>query len=326
MSADRARRMAEATRSPVLDRRLEPTTADAIEVAGISIPRTGSTTIAIDGRELALTSLDRSLYPDARFTKADSIAYHLAVAEVLLEELRDRALTVGRFPGGVEGRGFAQTEIPGRPSWVRTVPLALVKGPVKELTLVDERATLVWLAQMGVIELHTFLGRAHDLEHPTAVLFDLDPTPPAGLLAAAQVALLLRDRLDGMGLAAHAKTSGSAGIHVLVPTAPGATYAETRARAARLAKELAEARPDLVSDQIMGRAARAGRVLVDARQNAMRLTTIVAYSLRAARRPTVSTPVTWEEIRGACERRDASSLVFLAGDVVRRVAAASLHQ
>ena len=320
MSTVRARRMAEATRSPVLDRRLEPRTTDAIEVAGLAIPRAGNVTIEIDGHELSLTSLDRALYPEARFTKADSIAYHLAVSDLLLHELRDRALTVGRFPGGVDGRGFAQTEIPGRPPWVRAVPLALAKGPVKAFTLVDERATLVWLAQMGVIELHTFLGRAHDLEHPTDVLFDLDPTPPAGLLEAADVALLLRERLGAMGLDARAKTSGSAGMHVLVSARPGATYAETRALAGGLAKELAEARPDLVSDRVMGRVERAGRVLVDVRQNAMRLTTIVAYSLRAARLPTVSTPVSWDEIRLACEQRDPSLLVFTAADVVRRMA------
>ncbi len=314
--------MAEATRSPIVDRRIEPTTLDAIEVGDIAIPRAGNATIEIDGREIALTNLDRSLYPDAPFTKADSIAYHLSVADVLLEGLRDRALTVGRFPGGVEGRGFAQTEIPGRPAWVRTVPIALAKGPVKEFTLVDDRATLVWLAQMGVIELHTFLGLAHDLEHPTAVLFDLDPAPPARLLEAADVALLLRDRLVEMGLEAQAKTSGSAGMHVLVPVNhPRATYAETRALATRVAKELADVRPDLVSDRIMGRADRAGRVLIDARQNAMRLTTVVAYSLRATRRPTVSTPVTWDEVRTACEARETSSLVFTADDVVRRLAA-----
>jgi len=322
MSTLRARRMAEAVRSPVLDRRLAPETTDAIEVAGITIPRVGNATIEIDGRELALTSLDRSLYPDARFTKADSIAYHVAVADLLLEALQDRALTVGRFPGGVDGRGFAQTEIPGRPPWVRTVPLALAKGPVKEFTLVDERATLAWLAQMGVIELHTFLGLAHDLEHPTDVLFDLDPGAPAGLLEAAEVALLLRDRLERMGLEARPKTSGSAGMHVLVPVAKGATYAETRALAAALAKELAEAHPGLVSDRIMGRAERAGRVLVDARQNATRLTTVVAYSLRATRRPTVSTPVSWDEVRAAAAAGDASSLVFTAPDVVRRLARA----
>lgn len=273
--------------------------------------------IEIDGRAIAVTNLDRVIYPDAAFTKADAVAYYLAIADALLPELKDRAITVGRFPVGVQGRGFAQNEIPGKPEWVRTVPIALAKGAVKNFTLVDGRATLVWLAQMGVIELHTFLGTAHDLGHPTDVLFDLDPTPPAGLLEAADVALILFERLTAMALAPRVKTSGSLGMHVLVPTERGATYAETRAFAVEIAAELAAARPDLVSDR-MERAARIGRVLVDARQNSMRLTTVVPYSLRASRRPTVSTPVTWDEVRYACAHRDASALVFTASDVVRR--------
>jgi bifunctional non-homologous end joining protein LigD len=315
-----ARRMAEATTSPILDRRIVPATNEPLLAGGLRIPRDGNHELAIDGRRIALTNLDRRLYPDAAFTKADSIAYHLALANELLAVLKDRALTVGRFPGGVDGRGFAQSELPGRPAWVRTVPITLAKGGEKRFTLVDERATLVWLAQMGVIELHTFLGRAHDLEHPTDILFDLDPSAPAGLVEAADVALLLLDRLTRLGHAPRVKTSGSVGLHVLIPASPGSTHVETRAFAAQVASELAKERPELVSDR-MERAARIGRVLVDVRQNAMRLTTVAAYSLRSTPRPTVSTPITWDEVRAACATRDASSLVFLASDVMRRVQA-----
>jgi bifunctional non-homologous end joining protein LigD len=311
-----ARRLAEATRTPQRDRRIVPATDEPIMVGDIVVPRTGDTTLHVDGRELRVTNLDRSLYPAAPFTKADSIAYHLAVAHLLLPVLRERPLTVGRFPGGVDARGFAQSEIPGRPSWVRAIPLVLVKGPTKEFTLVDERATLVWLVQMGVIELHTFLGRAGDLEHPTDIVFDLDPTAPAGLLEAADVALFLRERLVAEGFAPRVKTSGSIGMHVLAPARPGATYDETRALASRLAKELTVAHPELVTDR-MERSARAGRVLLDARQNAQRLTTVVAYSLRSTPTPNVSTPLTWAEVERACGRRSRSDLVFSAHDVAR---------
>lgn len=265
------------------------------------------------------TNLDRVLYPEASFTKAESIAYHLAIAPVLLPHLRDRALTVGRFPGGVDGRGFAQSEIPGRPSWMRTAPIVLAKGETRAFTLVDERAALVWLAQMGTVELHTFLGRASDLEHPTSLVFDLDPTPPAGLREAAEIALVLRDLLDELGLSAFAKTSGSVGMHVLVPLNGTATHVETRAFAQALAKRLVDAHPDRVSDR-MERASRAGKVLVDARQNARRLTMVLPYSLRSTPRPRVSTPVTWGEIASAVERGDAASLAFEASDVIERVA------
>jgi bifunctional non-homologous end joining protein LigD len=195
----------------------------------------------------------------------------------------------------------------------------LAKGEEKAFTRVDQRATLVWLAQMGTIELHTFLGRATDLETPTQVVLDLDPTSPAGLLEAAQVALLLRDRLVGLGLAPLVKTSGSIGMHVVLPLADARGHAETRAFAQHLAKELAEAHPERVSDRLE-RAGRAGKVLVDARQNARRLTMVVPYSLRSTPRPNVSTPVTWEEIEKAVAGGDAASLVFEADQVVRRVA------
>ncbi len=309
----RARRMAEATTSPIFDRRLpSPSTAGDLVVDEIVIPRAGGATVTVDGHAIALTNLDRVLYPETGFTKAESIAYHLAIAGTLLPHLRDRPLTVGRFPGGVDGRGFAQTEIPGRPPWIRTTPIMLAKGEEKRFTLADDRASLVWLAQMGTIELHTFLAASADLECPSSVVLDLDPTPPAGLAETARVALLVREELARCGLDAVVKTSGSAGIHVVVPLNVPVTYADTRAFAGALASRLASAHPELVSDRLE-RAGRAGKVLIDARQNSRRLTMIAPYSLRSTPRPCVSTPVTWDEIR------DASSLVFEADEVRRRV-------
>jgi bifunctional non-homologous end joining protein LigD len=165
----RARRMSESTRAAQLDRRADGNAEAAFAFGGVRIPRAGSARVEIDGRTLDVTNLDRVLWPAAGFTKADLIAYYLAVADVLLPHVRDRPLTLGRFPGGVDGRGFAQTEIPGRPVWIRAVPLALKKGPVKRFTLVDERAALAWLAQMGTIELHTFLATWPELDRPTTI-------------------------------------------------------------------------------------------------------------------------------------------------------------
>jgi bifunctional non-homologous end joining protein LigD len=314
----RARRMSESTRGATLDRRAETGREGELCAGGVRIPRAGSTRVVIDDRPLQLTHLDRVLWPAAGFTKADLIAYYLNVADVLLPHLRDRPLTLGRFPGGVDGRGFAQTEIPGRPGWIRTVPLALKSGAVKRFTLADERASLAWLAQMGTIELHTFLAAWPDVDRPTTVVFDLDPAGPGGVVDAARVALMLRDRVVDAGLEPFVKTSGSAGMHVLVPVAAPVTYAETHAFARRLAAAAAAEMPDLVTDRLP-RAERAGRVLVDVRQNARRLTTVVPYSLRTTDRPTVSMPVAWSEVASAVATGYAGSMVFEAAAAIARV-------
>lgn len=283
-------------------------------------PGGGEREIVVDGRTIGLTNLDRVLYPEAGFQKRDLVSYMLAIADAMIPEIVDRPLTVGRFPSGVDGRGFAQAEVPGRPDWIAAMPLALANGQVKAFTVVRDRAALVWLAQMGTIEIHAFPGLPHDLERTRTVLFDLDPGAPAGILEAAEVALLVRDALAARGLACRAKTSGSLGIHVMADLDAPVAIAEARALAAAVAREAASARPDRVV-VAMDRAARAGRVLVDVRQNAARLTTVVPYSLRSTPRPLVSTPVTWDEVALAVDAADASALVFSASDVLRRIGA-----
>lgn len=301
----RAARMAEATTLPILDRRAP---------SGLHGPRT----IDVDGRTIKLTNLDRVLYPETGFTKADVIGYVLATADRALPYVAGRPLTAGRFPSGVDGRGFAQPDVPGRPHWMRAMKLELAKGGTKDFTIVDDRAGLVWLAQMGVIELHAFLGRPDDLATPEQIVFDLDPpATPKGLLDAARAALLVRAALERRGLDARVKTSGSVGIHVLAPVAPPISYPETRAIAAEVASEIATAAPELVTTR-MTRAERGTRVLVDVRQNSQRLTTVLPWSLRAAPVPTVSTPLAWREVAAAVEKEDAARLVFMAADVLKR--------
>lgn len=286
----RARRLKEATHTaPIVDR-----------------PAGGARTVDIDGRSITLTNLDRVLYPADGFTKSDLVDYWLAVADVILPHLADRPLTVGRFPGGVDGRGFAQAEVPGRPDWIATRELALLKGPVKRFTIVRERAALVWLAQMGTIELHAFPGLPEDLERTRRILFDLDPKPPADLVATARAALLVRDRLAHRSVSSWVKTSGSLGLHVVGDLGEPVSVKHARAIAEDVGRELSAQLASL-------------SVVLDARQNSPRLTTVVAYSLRSTPRPLVSLPIDWSELAAAVAAVDPSRLVFSAADVVRRV-------
>jgi bifunctional non-homologous end joining protein LigD len=265
--------------------------------------------LELGGRRVELTTPDRVLWPAAGFTKRDLVDYYLRVAPVLLPHLADRPLTLGRFPEGVEGRGFAQTECRGAPEWLRTEPIRLRGGEVRNYCVVEDEAGLAWLANRSVIELHTFMG----LERPDAVVFDLDPGEPADVIDCAEVALLLRERL---GEGAVVKTSGSVGLHVFAATA--ATYEETRAFARSVAEELEAADPALVVSTT-GRAARAGKVLVDWMQNAPMRSTVAPYSLRAAPWPTASTPVSWTEVGRAVTERRPELLTFLAQDVLDRL-------
>lgn len=303
-----ARRMAESTTLPILDRRAP--SGGVIEVSGFVIPKSGDAELTVDGRIIHLTNLDRVLFPQTGFTKAELVAYYLGVAGKLLPHVRDLPITVGRWPGGIDGRGFAQSEVPGRPEWIRAAPIPLVKGEVKRFTLLDERAALVWLAQMGTIELHPFLGRHDSLSTPTAIVFDLDPGPLCSIADAARVAFVVRDALARRGLASRVKTSGASGIHLLSPLDRAMTYAETRAVAAEVAREVVATDPERITDR-MPRAERASKVLIDVRQNSERLSTVAAYSVRATDRPSVSTPITFDELA-------TGELSFSPDDVLRR--------
>jgi bifunctional non-homologous end joining protein LigD len=267
------------------------------------------TLLDLGGRRVELTTPDRVLWPAAGFTKRDLLDYYLRVAPVLLPHLADRPLTLGRFPEGVEGRGFAQTECRGAPAWLRTEPIRLRGGEIRNYCVVEDEAGVAWLASRSVIELHTFLG----LDRPDSIVFDLDPGEPADIVDCAEVALLLRDHL---GDEAVVKTSGSAGLHVFVPTT--APYEETRALARRVAEELEAAHGARVISTT-DRAARTGKVLIDWMQNAPMRSTVAPYSLRAAPWPTVSTPVSWEEVTRCAAERRPELLTFLAGDVLERV-------
>jgi bifunctional non-homologous end joining protein LigD len=246
-----------------------------------------------------LTSLDKVLWPAVGFTKAQMLDYYARVAPVLLTHVAGRPLTLGRFPEGVDGPGFAQIECRGRPEWMETASVRLRDGRARRFCVARDARSLLWIANLGTIELHVFLAGGRDLERPAAVLFDLDPEPPAGSADACRVAVLVRDRLALSGLRSVVKTTGGSGLHVLVPLASVYAYEQTRRFARTVAESLADAVPGVVA-RAGRRERRVGTVLIDWAQNHERRSMVAPYSLRANVVPLVAAPVSWEEVeRGA---------------------------
>jgi bifunctional non-homologous end joining protein LigD len=276
--------------------------------------------VTVEGRELKLTNLDKVLYPQTGFTKRDLIDYYAAVAPVLIGHLAGRPLTVTRWPDGVHGKSFFQKHTPAHaPAWVRTATLQSRRKPI-EHTLAGDLPTLVWLANLAAIELHTPLARSEAIERPTTLVFDLDPGAPATLVECCRVGLQLHGMFENLGLRSFAKTSGLKGLQLYVPlNRDDVTYEQTKPFARAVAELLEQTEPDLIVAR-MSRARRAGKVLIDWSQNDRNKTTVCVYSLRAGERPTVSTPVDWQEVGAAVDSVDASGLVFEARRVLQRVA------
>jgi bifunctional non-homologous end joining protein LigD len=277
--------------------------------------------VEVEGRRIALRNLEKVFYPEAGFTKGDVVDYYVRIAPALLPHLRDRPLTLKRYPEGALGPFFYEKRCPRHaPAWLRTAPI-WSEGNQEDLRycVVDDLASLVWVVSIADLELHTPLARASDFAHPTALAFDLDPGPPADLLACCDVALLLRRLLDGLKLVSFPKTSGSKGLQIYVPLDGHADHEATKVFAHAVARLLERRHPALVVER-MTKSLRVGKVLVDWSQNDRNKTTVCAYSLRARPRPTVSTPLRWPEVERAARARDAGGLVFEARDVLARVA------
>jgi bifunctional non-homologous end joining protein LigD len=274
----------------------------------------------VDGREMKLSNLAKVLYPQAGFTKRDVIGYYAAIAPVLIAHLDGRPLTIRRWPDGVDGHSFFQKQAPAhRPEWVRTVSLPSERKPI-DYILVPDLPTLVWLANLAALELHTPLARAEAIDRPTALVFDLDPGDPATLIECCRVGLQLQGMFENLGLESLAKTSGLKGLQVYVPlNSRSADYGHTKTFARTVAELLERAEPDLVVSR-MTKARRGGKVLIDWSQNDRRKTTVCTYSLRAGARPNVSTPVEWEEVRATLDSGDPAGLLFDALGVLERVA------
>src|SRR3954447_24739615 len=279
------------------------------------------TEVDVGGRRLAIAHLDRVVFPGTGTTKGEVLDYYVRVGDVMLAHLRDRLLHMHRYPEGVEGPRFWQKGCPEhRPEWLATTPVwSRDKGAAIDYCVVQELAAPPWAGNIGSIELHTSLHRRDDLHRPSAIAFDLDPGPGAGLLECAEVALRVRALLGELGLRGRAKTSGGKGLQVYVPLDGTATYAETKPVARTVAEVLEAQTPDRVVSR-MARSLRAGKVLVDWSQNTEHKSMVCAYSVRAKERPTVSTPLRWSEVEGAVDRGDAGALVFEMPALLERIA------
>ena len=276
----------------------------------------GETHVEVGGRRLRVSNLDKVLYPAVGFTKAEVIDYYVRIAPAMLTHLADRGVTFRRFPDGVDGGSFFEKRCAShRPDWLR-----VARGPGDraggiDYCVLDEVASLAWAANLAALELHAPMARAGDIESPTMVVFDLDPGAPATITECAQVAGDIRSLLDDLGLSAFAKTSGGKGMQLYVPLNTPHTHDHASSFALAVAQLLEPRAPDrVVSD--MAKELRKGKVLIDWSQNSRHKTTICAYSLRAQPHPTVSTPITWDEVAAAA---DGAPLSFEAADVLDRV-------
>jgi bifunctional non-homologous end joining protein LigD len=282
-----------------------------------------SRVVEVDGRELKLTNLDKVLYPKTGFSKGEMVDYYARVADAMVPHLAGRAVTLRRFPEGVDDldSAFFEKRCPKhRPKWVKTT--TVVAGPRAgkiDFCVCDGRPTLIWMAQLAAIELHPSLSLGRAPTRPTVLAFDLDPGPPADIVDCCRVALRLREMFGHLGLQCFAKTSGSKGMQVYLPlNQKKMSYDMTKPFAKAIAQLLEKQTPDLVVSK-MKKVERGGKVFVDWSQNHRSKTTIAVYSLRARERPTASTPLTWDEVETAADSGDGGPLVFEAGAVLERI-------
>jgi bifunctional non-homologous end joining protein LigD len=275
-----------------------------------------SATVEVEGRRLTLSNLDKVLYPEAGTTKAEVIEYYARIAPAMVPHLADRGVTLRRFPNGVDAGSFFEKRCPShRPGWLGTVLGPGDSNGSIHYCCLDSAPALVWAANMAALEIHGPMARGADIDSPTMCVFDLDPGAPAAIPECADVALDVRHVLEGLDLEGFPKTSGSKGLQVYVPLNRPHTHRQASGFAQAVAQLLERARPDAVVSN-MKKSLRPGKVFVDWSQNSRHKTTVAVYSLRARPRPTVSTPVSWEEVEDAA---DGAPLSFEAADVIARV-------
>jgi bifunctional non-homologous end joining protein LigD len=278
--------------------------------------------VTVGRRRIEVSNLDKLLYPGTKFTKAKVIDYYVKVSKYILRHLKNRPVTLKRFPEGVFGEAFYEKDAPAfTPGWVKTasVPRRETPGPDIQYILINDLPTLVWVANLATLEIHPFLHTAAQINRPTAVVFDCDPGEGANILDSARVAMMLREVLQGLGLESYVKVSGSKGLQVYVPLNSAVTYEETQPFAEGIARLLAQQEPKLIVWQ-MPKRLRTKKVFIDWSQNAEYKTTVGVYSLRAkTHRPYVSLPVKWDELSDALESKDAEALFFTPEEAIERV-------
>jgi bifunctional non-homologous end joining protein LigD len=276
--------------------------------------------VDVDGHRVELTHLDKVLYEDSGFTKAQMLDYYSRIADVMVPHLKDRAVTLKRYPHGAGGEFFFEKNCPNyRPKWMKTVGI-YSESSEREVNycVINDRASLIWLANQSTIEFHAPMALRRSIERPRAIVFDLDPGPGMSAVNCAEVALELRERLAADDLESFAKSSGSKGVHVLVPlNRARMTFDRTKNYAHKIANELASERDDVVAK--MSKALRKDHVFIDWSQNSTHKTTAAAYTLRAAKQPTVSAPLTWGELREAVGVGKSELLLRTTDDVLERV-------
>jgi bifunctional non-homologous end joining protein LigD len=274
--------------------------------------------VEIDGRQLKVTNLDKVLYPGAGFTKAEVIDYYVRVAPVMVPHIGDRGVTLRRYPNGVDEQSFFEKRCAShRPEWIGVYQGPGDRNGTIGYCALDSVAALAWAGNMAALEIHAPMARGKDIESPTMCVFDLDPGPRTGIPECAEVALDIRQVLDNLaGLQSFAKTSGSKGMQLYVPLNTGHTHEQCSEFAQAVAQVLEKHHPKRVTST-MAKSARAGKVFIDWSQNSRHKTTVAVYSLRARPRPTVSAPVTWDEVEDAAT--GGTDLVFEAPDVLARL-------
>jgi len=280
------------------------------------MPDAERTLVEVDGKRLSVSNLDKVLYPMVAFTKANVIDYYVRIAPVLLPHIADRGITQRRWPNGVSEPSFFEKRCPQhRPGWVATCTGPGDRNGGIEYCRIDSVAALAWTANLASLEIHAPMARCADPDAPTMLVFDLDPGRPASIIECCQVALDLREVLDSVGLAGYPKTSGSKGLQLYVPLNVPHSHDHCSDVAHAFAQLLERQAPERVTST-MAKAARSGKVFIDWSQNSRHKTTIAPYSLRGKDRPTVSTPLTWDEV---ADGADGEPLTFEADEVLERV-------
>ena len=279
-----------------------------------------ATTVKIGKIQVNLSNLEKVLYPEVGFTKGQVIEYYLKMSSVIVPQVKNRPLTLKRYPNGVDGMMFYEKRCPPHaPPWIKTVTVTSSReGGKLNYCVIDNAASLVWVANLASLELHTLLFRGENLYRPTWMVFDFDPGPPAGVLECIPIAIRVRDTLQKLGLTSFIKTSGGKGLHMVVPLNTVVTFEQTKGFSNAIARMMERDDPEHVTSN-MKKDLRKGKIFIDWSQNDEHKTTVAVYSLRARNEPTVSTPVEWAELTTALKKKDPDRLKFLAPDVIKRV-------
>lgn len=285
------------------------------------IEASDSSKLTINGHEISVTRLSKVLYPGSGFTKAEVIDYYVRVAPYILPHLKDRPVTLKRYPDGIQGEGYWDKDAPGfTPSWIETFPVPRhAGGPDIHYILINNTATLAWTANVAALELHPFLHTKPDIASPASLVFDLDPGAGTDIFDCIEVALLLRSVLEQLRLESFPKVSGSKGIQLYVPLNTSTSYDATQPFAHTVAQMMEQRYPKLAV-AVMPKEKRAGKVFIDWSQNSDYKTTVGVYSMRAKNpRPFISMPLTWHEMEAARKRKKAEALYFEPQAALRRL-------